>query len=116
MGYSCSAKAATVHKAILDNLAKPDGPSNTWEHKGHTYFDDRGKEQADSAITGTVYKIEHKDGKNYAKRVGGYRIEPDGTITRYPTLSKEKRKEFQEQGLKTYKETHEYLRQAGANV
>jgi len=114
MGYSCSAKAARVLDAVLEDLTDPNGLSNTWTHNGLVYFVERGREQPDGAITGTVLKQTRKVGDNvYYKPCGSIRIEPDGTITRFPTLSKKQKVELKEKGLKKYAEIFEYVKSQG---
>jgi len=84
MGYSCTKAAGDVLRTFPRDT---EGPSNTWDHKGHRYFWERGREQRDGAVTGTIYR---EVPPNHACRVGSFRIEPNGTITRAPFSMKER--------------------------
>jgi len=87
MGYSCSAAASMTQEAMFAEL-EADGLStsgNGWKHNGQDYFLEQGREQADGAITGTVYKVKNE----LCYRVGGVRIEPNGLITRWPCVPRE---------------------------
>ncbi len=112
MGYSCTTKAKLVMDAMMKELKEGDkiNQTNTWERKGNRYFYDIGKEQHDGAITCTVMKftsLPDGDGVGHCKRVGGIRIEPDGTITRWPTSIKQERLNAQGAGLAEYKRIYE---------
>lgn len=84
MGYSCNVKAEITLRAIqqLDEF--------TCGHADYKYFADIGKENRDGAITGTVYEITGPlEGMNRAcRKAGSFRINPDGSITRFPGVSK----------------------------
>lgn len=83
MGYSCAANADVTMRQIM--AFSGCNSSNSWEgNNGFVYFTQIGRERADGAITGTVYKI-LKDGSG--KRSGGFRIEPNGYVTRWPCLN-----------------------------
>jgi hypothetical protein len=70
-----------------------DGNPNILTIHGKPYFFERGREQEDGAITGCIMLMLPED---YCQRVGGsVRIEPDGTITRFPVLTKTEREEAQ---------------------
>ena len=49
------------------------------------YLLELGREQRDGAMTGTVSLIEYKNEQMLAYPCGSFRIEPDGTVKRYPT-------------------------------
>lgn len=95
MGYSCSAIANDVVNKLLD-VATRLGPvhtdghplpsSNSWKHKGKTYFFETGREQSDGAITGTVWVFV---AENKCRRAGNLRVDPDGKIVRAPHFPKE---------------------------
>jgi hypothetical protein len=70
-------------------FGSPDG-SNVLILKGERYFYERGRENADGAITGTLLK--EIDG-NYARPAGSFKIAPDGMIVRFPKLTAAQRKE-----------------------
>lgn len=84
MGYSYSQKAGFtldyIYKLLDDGL----GSSNTWKHDGNDYFFERGRENHDGAITGTVWCFQ-PDGV-HLKRSGSVRIESDGSIARFPHI------------------------------
>jgi hypothetical protein len=88
MGYSATTKASFVLDEIIGNASqKVRGVlemenNNCWRFGGKLYFFERGSENADGSITGTVFRM---DGE-LAKPTGTVRIEPDGTIVRFPTL------------------------------
>lgn len=105
MGYSCSAKASCVERAIMNAITDPVGVSNMWMYKSEVYFVERGREQPDGAITGTVL-IQTKviDGESYFKNRGSMRIEADGTITRFTGLPKKRWAELQTKGLADFAE------------
>lgn len=88
MGYSCTAAASNRFELIMS--ASRDTASNTWfNEKGVRYMSERGREQADGAITMAVMKFV---GENSVVRAGGIRIEPDGTVTRFPGMNKDMRR------------------------
>ena len=86
MGYSCATLAGLAEKAMLEVLQQAGqdhkGTSNGWQHRYsyETYFFERGREQDDGAVTGSVWKNCMLNGKEFARRVGSVRIEPDGHI------------------------------------
>ena len=51
MGYGCTAKAGMV----MDTFRGDGGSSNVWHYKGVEYFWEQGRENADGAITGSVW-------------------------------------------------------------
>lgn len=107
MGYSCSTKANHVLEALMKIIGGESKTSNGFEINGARYFYEIGRENRDGAITGTVHKI---DGP-YAKRAGSFRIEPDGTITKFPGTSKATREHARSAGLMRFGAIH-----GGVNV
>jgi hypothetical protein len=79
MGYSCT---QTAYQTLERYFSGDDSMANTWRHNGQRYFYERGRENDDGAITGTVYQWRESD--NLARKVGSFRIEPDGRATRAP--------------------------------
>jgi hypothetical protein len=77
MGYSCRADAYNT----IAKFNGGQGSSNRWVYKGNHYFWERGREQRDGAITGSIYLM---IGDTFAKKVGSFRIDPDGTIAKAP--------------------------------
>ena len=86
MGYSCNAISGFALDYIRDevSLKLPKATSNGMPDGG---FYEVGRENADGAITGTVWKPYAADPSRVVKR-GGFRIEPDGTVSRFPGLKK----------------------------
>lgn len=124
MGYSYAAKAGYVIQAIQEIMERDHGvngsnclPNGFWEY---------GREQADGAIVGTVWKTvkkytdeERKDAAvrmgmadhpewvgDPATKAGSFRIEPDGKIKRFPQLNKAQKEEAYHRGLMRYEEIH----------
>jgi hypothetical protein len=99
MGYSCTQAAYFTLQGIENALAekfpsinKETGKStgNGWVIDGHEFFFERGRENDDGAITGTVYKI-YFNCTTFdlrCRRAGSVRIEPDGNITRFSHVPK----------------------------
>ena len=104
MGYSCAVKADNVLDALMVQLQVTDRgqdkSSNGWSHNGHSYFFERGREQSDGAITGTVYLVVNN--KCYKRR--SIRIEPNGFITRFTTSTKAQRQSAMTVGLVKFHE------------
>jgi hypothetical protein len=89
MGYSCSARANYVLDQV-EFLEEFDSKSPNYK-----YFIEIGKENNDGAITGTVYMFTGGwfTDKDYLqtrpiKKYGSFRINPNGTIARFPGISK----------------------------
>lgn len=87
MGYSCTKAADDTLAMIREAFASK---SNDWYEKERHYFYEIGKENRDGAITGAVWTME-----GYKK--GGFRIEPDGTISRFDHLPASVKKEVERQ-------------------
>lgn len=92
MSYSCTANASTTMQEIFN--VSGSNSSNSWEgNNGFVYFAEIGRERADGAITGSVYKI-MKDGRGMPS--GGFRIDPNGFVKRFPCLNKTMRIKMKE--------------------
>lgn len=89
MGYSCTQDATFTLGVICHMFAKGDS-SNTLTIKGQQYFFERGREQADGAITGPLFLMLDN---GYARPAGSYRINGDGSIARFPGLTRDEKKE-----------------------
>lgn len=87
MGYSCTRDASNMLGVIGRMFATNQNP-NILTIKGREYFFERGREQADGAITGTLM-LDTQDG--HCRKAGSVRIEPDGSISKFPALSKDER-------------------------
>src|SRR5262245_1471890 len=84
MGYSCTQDAQSS-LAVISKFYATAGNSNILTIKGRLYFFERGREQADGAITGTLM-LDLENG--YCQKAGNVRIAPDGSIVRFPVMSK----------------------------
>lgn len=104
MGYSCNAASAYALDWIRDNvsLALPAKSSNGMPDGG---FWEVGRENADGAITGTVWKPWAVDPLRVVRR-GGFRIEPDGRVSRFPGLSAAERAKASEAGRTGYRASY----------
>lgn len=95
MGWSCAAEAGNTVRRISDIIVERHGNQNQWETpKGKFFFETSNTEHCDGAITGTVWRV-HAPGTPIRGRVyaedrltksGSFRIEADGSITRFPNL------------------------------
>jgi hypothetical protein len=90
MRYSCNALACEI-MMIIQDLAKFEAGTPD------ALFTERGRENEDGAMTGTVYKCFMLNGERRCKRIGSYRITQDG-IERFPGLTKEERKICEKKG------------------
>jgi hypothetical protein len=105
MGYSCTAiagmAARRLEKMLNEAGPPPNGSSNTWRAAdGMLYFFERGREQADGAVTGSVYRMVgpmagDDPGTFRARKIGSVRVAPNGQIVRWPTASAEYRRAAQ---------------------
>lgn len=91
MGYSCTQDASHT-LGVIGRMFATDKNPNILTIKKTQYFFERGKEQTDGAITGSLMEMLPD---NYCQKVGTVRIEPDGTITRFPKLTATDREEAQ---------------------
>jgi hypothetical protein len=103
MGYSYAAKAGLTLDALATILRGKCPSSNSIEKTGG--FWEYGREQADGAITGTVVKPWKHDPEKVVK-AGTFRIEPDGTITRFPGATKEERMAAESVGAEEYRKRY----------
>lgn len=84
MGYSCTKAASDTLHDVLAIACEHDGCSNTWrDAKGVGHFFERGRENADGAVTGRVHRFV---GDTQARPIGSVRIDPDGTVKRWPGM------------------------------
>jgi len=84
MGYSCSAKASLTLKAIERREAYR---ADSFDQK---YFIEIGKENKDGSITGTVWELFFDNNiQRRCKKKGGFKIDKEGRIVRFPTISKQ---------------------------
>lgn len=90
MGYSATSKA-------LDSLRTIQGVMETRFRKSFSNstlngFFEIGRENADGSVTGTVFRFT-SPAQTHVTRAGGFRIEPDGFVTRFPDLPRDLRTE-----------------------
>lgn len=83
MGWSCASDAARTMDEMVRGCVAASGQSNCYTSGGHRYFWETSRlEHTDGAITGGIFKILPNE---RCRRVGSFRIEPDGTISRAPS-------------------------------
>ena len=95
MGYSCTAKASltlTAIEALIDLNYKTNGTSNATPDGG---FFEIGRENADGAITGTVWKP--YDAGRVTRR-GSFRIDAEGRVVRFPGVPSALLREAEREG------------------
>ncbi len=90
MGYSCTRDAADMLGTVSHFFAT-EGNGNILTIGKTQYFFERGREQGDGAITGTLMEMLPND---YCRKAGTVRIEPDGELARFPRISKVDREEI----------------------
>jgi len=84
MGYSCRQDADVTYRSWLDICKETTGMGNVYAIGGTEYMLELGREQRDGAMTGTVCRMERDGEQLLAHPCGSFRIEPDGTVKRYP--------------------------------
>jgi len=94
MGYSVSAKADIVLSEAMKIVGDSDS-SNVFRG----YFYETGRENVDGAFTASVMKIVVG---GFCKRSGSIRIEMDGKITRFPTMTKKEKALAEKNGAIEY--------------
>lgn len=106
MGRSYTAVAGFVLDALAVRLRGTNPSSNTIDRING--FWELGREQADGAITGTIWKGVGKNEKGIEmiRRAGGFRIESDGTISRFPYASRYDRERAEMEGMRRFHETY----------
>ncbi len=82
MGWSCSNSAYETMKQWSDNCFNQTGCSNTYKIGRETYFFEASRmEHIDGAITGSIHRFV---GEGLARKVGSFRINGSGRVTRGP--------------------------------
>lgn len=92
MGYSCSQDAAHT-LGVIQHMFRQGKSTNVLTIKGIEYFFERGRQQPDGAITGTLFRMLSDD---RASKVGAFKINSDGMISKFPALSAGDRKEAED--------------------
>lgn len=96
MGYSCTRDASlalTRIEAAATEKHKQRMSGLVCDEKGNVLgFAERGRENADGAITGKVMRFcepfDPNAQSSFAKPAGSFRIEPDGKVTRFPLMAR----------------------------
>jgi hypothetical protein len=83
MGYSCT-KAASDTLHAVHHLFNAGKNQSTLLINGTEYFFERGRENGDGAITGTLMEMLPND---YCRKAGSVRIDGEGKIARFPGLT-----------------------------
>lgn len=91
MGYSCTRDAANI-LGVIGKFYATDGNPNILTMQGEQYFFERGREQYDGAITGTLMLMLPGE---YCRKVGSVRINYDGTINKFPRMRQVEREEIE---------------------
>lgn len=104
MGYSCTSMASLASDAMVKEMQKArgdaGGTSNSWGATTETAdFFEHGPEQSDGAVTGSVWK---STSPGFARKAGSARVEPDGTVTRWPGSTKAQRDAARAAALAAY--------------
>lgn len=87
MGWSANAAACFALDYISETVSLPLGSQNALPGGG--FWETSRTEHDDGAITGTVWR---PVGPDRVRRAGSFRIEGDGTVTRFPRLDAATRK------------------------
>ena len=109
MGYSCNTISMLVYDEMIVQLqgasSEEQGSQNEWNVQGVRYFAEIGREQRDGAVTGTIWRF-MADGVHVHK-AGSFRINPGGTVARWPSSTKAQRWTAQQAGQGEYQETYQ---------
>lgn len=105
MGWSCTAKASLVERAITETIkAKFPAISGSNSLPDGGFWEISRKEHADGAITGTVWK---SVGENLVTKSGSFKISPEGKIVRFPRLSADIKAAAEKAGAAEYARIYE---------
>lgn len=93
MGYSCTTKAMETLERMFNQEVTGCKVNNGFKgSKGFYCFYEIGRENEDGAITGSIMEtnsITEDYGESCrCKKAGSFRIEPDGSVTRFPRATK----------------------------
>jgi hypothetical protein len=91
MGYSCTVAAHDVIRRTLNTINNQPltdyNHPNTWEINGKKFFYERGTEQADGSITGSIYLMITE---TQCRKYGSVKINADGTLHHWAGMPKSK--------------------------
>lgn len=116
MGYSYAARAGYTLDAIgklIDAIRTEKGLPDCSNGTPDGGFWEHGREQADGAIVGTVWKPYAPDPSKVERR-GSFRIEPNGKVKRFPGLPAALLRQAEAMGEATFKANHGTWRERGA--
>jgi hypothetical protein len=102
--------------AMLAPLQAPGteaGTSNGWTRDGVNYFYERGNEQNDGSVTGSVWRLLPND---RCRKAGRVRVEPDGQVSLWATTTVTQREAATVIGRRKEAETDAYVRSKGGFV
>ena len=91
MGWSCRADAGRTMDALVKACREQTKMSSNYIEDGREYFwEPSNREHANGAITGSILLMLEKrpDGSGTCRKVGSFRIEPDGSVKRGPAILK----------------------------
>jgi hypothetical protein len=87
MGYSCTQDASNA-LGLLRHAFTDGTTGNGLKIGAFSGFYEVGKEQADGAITGSVFE---NLPNGFARKFGSFRVNPDGYISRFPCTTRNQR-------------------------
>lgn len=106
MGYSCTAIANIVMDAAVSilqaRMGDCGGSSNAFGSPEVNYFVEIGREQTDGSITGTTFKSI----ANMCRKAGSFKINGDGTIARFPMMTKAEKTQAEQAGAEVFELTY----------
>jgi len=89
MGYSCTVDAGNM-LGVIGKMFATDGNPNILTINGSVYFFERGREQADGRITGSLYKMLPD---NLCIKAESVCISASGLIKRFPAMTSKQKEE-----------------------
>lgn len=98
MGWSCTA-AASLTLDALGALVSRDSKHGSNGIGDWGFFETSRVEHADGAITGSVFRMVDAA---HCRRAGGFRIEPDGKVARFPHVPAATLREAEARGAAEY--------------
>ncbi len=80
MGWSAATEAVQTMEAWTNACVRATHVQNAFPFDGQEFMWEHGREQTDGAIVGSVFRLPS------GTRCGTFRIEPDGSVTRWPKV------------------------------